>query len=109
MPWCVRSLKVVGEGLVEVSSVCSHEWDEGHFEDFVVVDSDRQEIIQVLIFSKHLFEMKFFGEEIDPYTMHFVKITHGRIDWIQEHDYQVIAEEYRKRTGQTFKVIEAYR
>lgn len=106
MPWCVRSLKIVGEGLVEVSNVCSHEFDLGHFEDFVIVNPDNEEMIKVLIFSNNLFEMKFFGEKTDLYTMHFVKIKDGMVGCVNQSDYNVIAKEYKVRTGKDFKVIQ---
>ncbi|MCP8968996.1 hypothetical protein [Ectobacillus ponti] len=105
MSWCVRSLKIIGEGLVEVSSVCSHEFVEGHFEDFAVVNPEQQEIIQVLVFAKHLFEMQFFGQKTEIYTMHFVKVKQGKLDWIQESDYQVIASVYNKKVGKQLKII----
>jgi len=105
IPWCVRTLKIVGPGEVQVSDLCNFEFCEGYFDYFLVTDKDHGEEIRIITFPKSLFNQMFFEEEATHYTMHFIKYKYGRADDITPNDYKYIAEEYKKRTGKRLKII----
>ncbi|MEH6949530.1 hypothetical protein V7068_21180 [Bacillus sp. JJ634] len=99
MAWCVDTLKIVGEGQVEKSRLCNFEFDLGYFDNFLVIDKKRRIVIKTIIFPEALFEQTFFGKEDSLYTMHFIKYREGKADWIEQSDIELIAKEYKKRTG----------
>jgi hypothetical protein len=96
MPWCVRTLKIVGPEEVEVSDLCNFEFCEGYFDRLLITDREHGEEIRIIIFPKFLFNQMFFGENPTHYTMHFIKYKYGKADDITPSDYKYIAEEYKK-------------
>ncbi len=78
----------------------------GYFDNFLVVDEDHGIIIKTIIFPEALFEQTFFGKENKLYTMHFIKYRQGKEDWIQQSDIELIAKEYKKRTGKQLSVTQ---
>jgi hypothetical protein len=56
LPWCVRTLKIVGPGEVEVSDLCNFEFCDGYFDRFLITDRDHGEEIRIIIFPKSLFD-----------------------------------------------------
>ncbi|UNL85728.1 hypothetical protein [Priestia koreensis] len=109
MAWCVDTLKIIGEGRVEKSTLCNFEFFLGYLEDFLVIDERFEIEIKIIIFPQSLFEETFFGTENPLHTMHFIKYREGKEDWIKQKDIQLIAEEYKKRTGKQLSVTEIFR
>jgi hypothetical protein len=54
MPWGVKTLKIIGDGLVQKSDLTSFEFPLGHYEDFIVIDKKNGEIIKVVTFPTFL-------------------------------------------------------
>ncbi|MED4400049.1 hypothetical protein ABET41_10805 [Metabacillus fastidiosus] len=106
MAWCVDTLKIVGEGKIEKSNLCNFELDLGYYDNFVIINEKFGEVIKIIIFPEKLFEKTFLGENIDRYTMHFIKYKEGQPWWITEEDIRLIAKEYHKRSGKKLKLIE---
>lgn len=106
MAWCVDTLKIIGEGEVEKSTLCNFEFDLGYLEHFLVINKESSIEIKVIIFPKALYEQKFLGKETDLYTMHFIKYREGMEDWIKQRDIELIAREYKKITGKQLKITQ---
>jgi len=99
MTWCVDTLKIVGEGKIEKSSLCNFEIDLGYFNNFLLIDKEFGEVIKVIVFPGALFEKTFFGKEKSLHNMHFIKYKEGQPHWIQQKDIELIAKEYKKLIG----------
>ena len=108
MVWCVNTLKIVGQGEVEKSSLCNFEFDmdSGFLEDFIVIDEDSRNLIKTIVFPSMLFKATFWGESTTSYTMHFLKIRGGMIWDIDDSDISLIAKEYNARTGNKIKLTQ---
>lgn len=105
MTWCVDTLKIIGEGLVEKSNLCSFELDLGTFNNFLIINNEFEVVIKVIVFSQPLFESTFFGENIQLPSMHFIKYKEGKPRWITENDINLIAIEYQKRCRKKLKIL----
>lgn len=99
MPWGVKTLKILGDGLVQESDLTSFEFPLGHYEDYILLDEKHRKIIKIVTFPTFLFEEKFYGKENNFYTMHFIKFEHGIPEFIKEQDYRRIADKYLEQTG----------
>ncbi|MEM1505621.1 hypothetical protein RG959_19665 [Domibacillus sp. 8LH] len=69
MPWGVKTLKIIGNGLVQESDLTSFEFPLGHYEDYIVLDEKHREIIKIATFPTFLFEEKFYGKENGASTL----------------------------------------
>ncbi len=68
MTWCVDTLKIIGEGLVEKSNLCSFELDLVTFNNFLIINKEFEVVIKVIVFSQPLFESTFL-EKIYNYLL----------------------------------------
>jgi hypothetical protein len=105
MVWCVNTLKIVGEGKVEKSSLCNFEIDLGYIDNFLIVNKELGEIIKVIVFPEKQFEKIFFEEDVTNCNLHFIKFKEGSPTWINEKDIRLIAREYHKRSGKRLLVL----
>lgn len=107
MPWCLNTLKVIGKGQVEISSLCNFEFDRASEEKvFLVVNKDYNEVIKTLTFKQTTLDKEFY-EKKD--TVHFIKVREGMLDHLRPEDFKLIADKYFKETNQKLVILQDYK
>ena len=107
MPWCLNTLKVIGKGQAEISSLCSFEFDmASEEEEFLVVNKDRNEVINTLTFKQSSLDKELFDKKD---TVHFIKVKDGILDHLRPEDFKLISDKYFNKTKQKLTIVQDYK
>ncbi|MFJ7827605.1 hypothetical protein [Psychrobacillus sp. NPDC096623] len=107
MPWCLNTLKVIGKGQVEISSLCNFEFDmASEEEEFLVVNKDRNEVINTLTFKHSILDRELFDKKD---TVHFIKVRDGILDHLKPEDFKLISDKYFNNTKQELTILQDYK
>lgn len=107
MPWCLNTLKVIGKGQAEISSLCNYEFDLATEEkEFLVVNKDRNEVIKILTFNQSTLDKEFYGKKD---IVHFFKVKEDILDHLRPEDFKLISDEFFKQTNQELTILEKYK
>ncbi|MCM3745359.1 hypothetical protein M3193_14625 [Sporosarcina luteola] len=107
MVWCLDTLKVIGKGQVERSSLCSCEFDmASEEEEFLVINKASRKVINTITFKESAVEKELFGKRD---TVHFIKVTDGLLDHLRPEDFKLISDKYFEMTNQKLSILQSYK
>ena len=107
MPWFLNSLKVVGKGQAEISSLGTYDFDLASEEKvFLVVNKERDEVIKTLTFNQSTLDKELYGKKD---IVHFFKVKEDILDHLRPEDFKLISDEYFKQTNQELVIFRKYK
>lgn len=91
-----------------MSSLCSFEFDMASEEDvFLVVNKERDEVINTLTFKQSTLDKELYGKED---TVQFIKVKDdGVLDHLRPEDIKLILDKYFEKTKQKLAILQNYK